>query len=109
MTVGEHLASLFVKKCSNEFNTYDYQDSFGNKRRQWYRRGDLDQLSREAFEKGQEHFYAVQEPGGMTAKFVAAEPEYEYVLKRSLTPVEYDAIKSILCQELTEEKEVPEQ
>ena len=45
----------------------------------------------------------------MTAKFVAAEPEYEYVLKRSLTPVEYDAIKSILCQELTEEKEVPEQ
>ena len=62
MTVGEHLASLFVKKCSNEFNTYDYQDSFGNKRRQWYRRGDLDQLSREAFEKGKNIFTPYRNP-----------------------------------------------
>lgn len=68
-------------------------------KRQWYRHPDLDEFSKQAYEKGQEYFYVKpadkNDPYG---KQVLCEPEYEYFLKRPLTKEEFDNLFGI-CNE----------
>lgn len=68
-------------------------------KRQWYRHPDLDEFSKQAYEKGQGCFYAKpaneKDPYG---KQVLCEPEYEYFLKRPLTKEEFDNLFGI-CNE----------
>lgn len=68
-------------------------------KRRWYRHPDLDEFSKQAYEKGQEYFYVKpadkNDPYG---KQVLCEPEYEYFLKRPLTKEEFDSLFGI-CNE----------
>lgn len=68
-------------------------------KRQWYRHPDLDEFSKQAYEKGQEYFYVKpadkNDPYG---KQVLCEPEYEYFLKRPLTKEEFDNLFG-MCNE----------
>ncbi len=88
-------------------NEYPVIDSKG--KRQWYRHPDLDEFSKEAYEKGQEFFYAKpaneNDPYG---KQVLCEPEYEYVLKRPLIKEEFDNLfgmcnENVRCHERIDE------
>ena len=68
-------------------------------KRRWYRHPDLDEFSKQAYEKGQEYFYVKpaneKDPYG---KQILCEPEYEYFLKRPLTKEEFDNLFGI-CNE----------
>lgn len=120
MTVAEKMLSLFEKKCTNQYNVHVWEDEFGNGLRMTYENEELDNLCQEALFKGEKYFYAKKEIGDIvytmerelppatnsssgskypyTTKkelkyhYVAAEPEYVYILKRELTPEEYDVI-----------------
>lgn len=90
----DDLKRLLRRRTTNECIVTDDK---GN--RQWYRHPDLDEFSKQAYEKGQEYFYVKpankNDPYG---KQVLCEPEYEYVLKRPLTKEEFDNLFGI-CNE----------
>ena len=90
----EHLLSLFEKICVNEFNTYVWEDDFGNKLRMSYENKDLDNLCLEALFKGEKQFYANFDEESNS--YIAAEPKYEYRLTRAFTPEEYEFLASML-------------
>lgn len=90
----DDLKLLLRRRIPNE---YPVIDSKG--KRQWYRHPDLDKFSKEAYEKGQEFFYAKPaDKNNPDGKQVLCEPEYEYVLKRPLTKEEFDNLFGI-CNE----------
>ncbi len=88
----DDLKLLLRRRIPNEYLVIDDKG-----KKQWYRHPDLDEFSKEAYEKGQEFFYAKpankNDPYG---KQVLCEPEYEYVLKRPLTKEEFDNLFGIL-------------
>lgn len=51
-----------------------------NRKRQWYRRGSLDKLSKEAFEAGEDFFFASQNENGVFQKDPEAKYHYETML-----------------------------
>lgn len=68
-------------------------------KRQWYRHPDLDEFSKQAYEKGQEYFYVKSaDKNDPYGKQILCEPEYEYFLKRPLTKEEFDNLFGI-CNE----------
>lgn len=81
----DDLKRLLRRRTTNECIVTDDKG-----KRQWYRHPDLDEFSKQAYEKGQECFYVKpadkNDPYG---KQVLCEPEYEYVLKRPLTKEEF--------------------
>ena len=90
----DDLKRLLRRRTTNECIVTDDKG-----KRQWYRHPDLDEFSKQAYEKGQEYFYVKpadkNDPYG---KQVLCEPEYEYVLKRPLTKEEFDNLFGI-CNE----------
>ena len=62
-----------------------------------YRRDDLSQWAKEAFDRGEYLFYTKPvDPNNPYGKLELSEPEYEYQLKRGLTLEEMEYIKSAL-------------
>lgn len=90
----DDLKRLLRRRTTNECIVTDDKG-----KRQWYRHSDLDEFSKQAYEKGQGYFYVKpadkNDPYG---KQVLCEPEYEYVLKRPLTKEEFDNLFGI-CNE----------
>lgn len=90
----DDLKRLLRRRTTNECIVTDDKG-----KRQWYRHPDLDEFSKQAYEKGQEYFYVKpadkNDPYG---KQVLCEPKYEYVLKRPLTKEEFDNLFGI-CNE----------
>lgn len=90
----DDLKRLLRRRTTNECIVTDDKG-----KRQWYRHPDLDEFSKQAYEKGQEYFYV--KPADKNAPYgkqVLCEPEYEYVLKRPLTKEEFDNLFGI-CNE----------
>ena len=84
------------------FNRYDVNisrrfDAVKNGEPMLYRRDDLTQWAKEAFERGEKYFYCKpvneKNPYG---RLVLCEPEYKYRLLRALTEEEYNNIFSEL-------------
>lgn len=90
----DDLKRLLRRRTTNECIVTDDKG-----KRQWYRHPDLDEFSKQAYEKGQEYFYVKpadkNDPYG---KQVLCEPEYEYFLKRPLTKEEFDNLFG-MCNE----------
>lgn len=88
---------LFKKVCTNAYLATRWErnrktDTF-EKTFQDYRRDDLYHWSKEAFERGEEYFYAEPvNPNLPYGKLKLCEPHYEYQLKRNLTIDEYDEL-----------------
>lgn len=86
----EDLKILFEQKIINE---YPAMDSRGERR--WYRHPDLDNFSRQTYEKGDKYFYASPvDKNKPNSSLKLCEPKYEYVLKRPLTEEEMENIFS---------------
>lgn len=90
----DDLKRLLRRRTTNECIVTDDKG-----KRQWYRHPDLDEFSKQAYEKGQEYFYVKSaDKNDPYGKQVLCEPEYEYVLKRPLTKEEFDNLFGI-CNE----------
>lgn len=90
----DDLKRLFGCRIINKHPTID---SNGN--RQWYMHPDLDEFSKQAYEKGQRFFYAKSaDKNNPYGKQVLCEPEYDYVLKRPLTKEEFNNLFG-MCNE----------
>ena len=89
----EDIEALFVKICTNELPAIDvlYFKKTGQKRPMVYRREDLTQWAKEAFDRGETTFHAQAVPNGRAnGPMELAEPAYQYALIRNLTPEEYN-------------------
>lgn len=90
----DDLKRLLRCRITNEYPVIDDKG-----KRQWYRHPDLDEFSKQAYEKGQKYFYAKPaDKNDIYGKQVLCEPEYEYVLKRPLTKEEFDNLFG-MCNE----------
>ncbi len=91
-----NITDLFVKICVNAYLSTDINDKT-NPTPMNYRRGDLYQWAKEAFEKGQPYFYCEPvNPDKPYGKLQLCEPKYEYKLKRNLTEEEYQILLNSL-------------
>ena len=92
---------LFVEEYTNSYPAVDSQtDSYGQPRRQWYRRGDLDALSRKAYNNDEKFFFAKHtDPDDIMSPMVECEPEVEYNLIRGLTKEEYEFVMTAIDNE----------
>lgn len=85
MTPLERLKPLFVKHCTN---AYSAVSSTGD--RQLYRRDDLDKWSMEAYERGEQYFYAEPvDPRDPYGTLHLVEPKYIYHISLTLSEKEY--------------------
>lgn len=88
---------LFKKVCTNAYLATRWErnrktDTF-EKTYQLYRRDDLYQWSKEAFERGEKYFYAEPvDPKNPYGKLRLCEPHYVYQLVAPLTPKEYEEL-----------------
>ncbi len=92
----EALRDGFKKVCLNRYRALDYRKNLnGEKVADYfiYERTDLNTWSKEAFERGEEWFYAEPDdpdkPGG---RLKLCPPRYAYRFTRDLTVEEYEAI-----------------
>lgn len=85
MTLLERFKPLFVKYCTN---AYPAVSSTGD--RQLYRRDDLNQWSKEAYECGEQYFCAEPvDPRDPHGSLHLVEPKYSYHLSLTLSEKEY--------------------
>ena len=91
----EELKKLFVKICTNELPAIDLMHfkKTGEKRPMMYRRPDLSQWAKEAFDRGEMVFHAQVIPNTRpNGPMELTEPKYEYALVRNLTVEEYEEL-----------------
>lgn len=85
MTPLERFKPLFVKYCTNAYSAVSSTGS-----RQYYLRDDLDKWSKEAYERGEQHFYAEPvDPRDPHGRLHLVEPKYSYHLSLTLSEAEY--------------------
>lgn len=77
---------LFEKRCNNEYSCMD------NNHVKWYGNASMYLASINAYNEGKKVFYGSLKNG----KFVAENPNYEYILKNPLTEKEYLYLKKRL-------------
>ena len=88
----QDLMTAFCKVCVNRYSAIDHAHGGGP---MLYRRHDLYQWSKEAYERGEECFYC--EPADPNDRFGygklrLCEPKYTYQLRRDLTPEEFELL-----------------
>lgn len=83
----KELRKRFRKVCVNAFRSYNWRD--GKKVNMWYRHPDLHRYAKDAFERGEDYFFANK---GSNNCFILSEPEYEYRFVESLSEDEYKRI-----------------
>lgn len=85
MTSLERFKPLFVKYCTNAYFAISPTGS-----RQPYLRDDLDKWSKEAYERGEQYFYAEPvDPRDPHGTLHLVEPKYNYHLSLTLSEAEY--------------------
>lgn len=94
--VEEYFLDKCIKKVTNRYNAINlWKSTEDNRVRQWYRHPDLDDMSKEAFDNGEDYFYCdpkvPQFPHGRQIK---SEPKYVYECHIKLTVEEYEELKN---------------
>lgn len=83
----EDLKKCFRKECVNAYSAEDDGKS------RLYRREDLTQWAKEAFERGEKFFYAEPvNPNHPYGRLRLTEPNYVYRLNRALTKEEFESV-----------------
>lgn len=92
-----YLQERFIRVCTNWYSAKNYKTNEPT----WYKRGDLWQWAQEAYERGEDYFYA--EPvdhNNPNGKLRLCEPHYEYKFVDTLSEEEYkNVFKEGLSQE----------
>lgn len=97
--LSETFKNKFVKVCTNSTRAYDTKtvDGVLTKVPMLFRREDLTQWAKEAFERGEDYFYYEPvNPLNPYGKQRLCEPNYAYALKHKLTPDEFDTFVQAL-------------
>lgn len=96
---AEYFKNLFTSKITNGFKC---RIGGHNKKSRYmfYGNRDLNKLSKEAFDAGEDMFYAKhinpEDDPRFVERWEKADPIYEYHLKRNLTEEEYHALIALL-------------
>ena len=89
---NSNLSDFFVKSCTNAYRAVTL-DQNGKLVPQDYRRDDLSEWSKEAFNRGDHYFYVEPvNPKQPYGRLQLCEPKYVYKLKRSLSEEEYEQL-----------------
>lgn len=100
MTLAEQFKGMFTPVCVNRYRSWKFDDTKGSGKTKIpfpYGNDDFKRWAKEAFEKGEDYFYAdVINPGEEHNLWMLCEPRYSYKAEQWLTEESYNTFVTAL-------------